>query len=667
MPTYLAPGTYVEELSSGVKPIAGVSTSVAAFVGLAPKGRLNHATLLTSFADFVKRFGGPIRVIEDQQEIYLYYAVRHFFAQGGSRCYVVRVAGAAAAVATGASGALTVTAISPGDWGESLTFDVTPTSQYSHLLAADAASGTTTVDLAENTDVRVGSLLLLVNEATGTVQGVSTLDVTFEIDIINRNDGTPTNFTIPNGVRAYAPELDLETTVNVPGGVNVTPGTAATVTLASVTKADGSTLRPGDVVNFALDEHASPVTKVNEALVAGSPATQAGIAATAVAFPANVSRVYERGFTLTVKETVGTETQVVEEHERLSLVATDRINHVAVRLPAEVHPIEIGRSFYVSAIGTSTALVPRATNVALTTGDDGLPSPAAGANLDPLVIGDPVLGTGLFALDGAKDASILCVTHASTTTTNQAIAYCEGRKDLVFVIDPPRTEASVTAVTAHKAGLNATTYAGIYFPWIRIDDPLAPRKISVPPSGAVAGLFARSDNKRGVHKAPAGIDVGSVGVASGTALVLTKADNDVLHAAQVNAIRNTPEGILVWGARTISSDPEWIYMNVRRLFIFLEQSIERGTQWTAFEPNDESLWGRLRRNISAFLRIQWLEGKLVGATEEEAFYVKCDAETNPPEIVDAGIVVTEIGVAPSKPAEFVVFRINQLAGGESGT
>jgi phage tail sheath protein FI len=149
--------------------------------------------------------------------------------------------------------------------------------------------------------------------------------------------------------------------------------------------------------------------------------------------------------------------------------------------------------------------------------------------------------------------------------------------------------------------------------------------------------------------------------------VLTKADNDTLHGNRVNAIRNFPEGIVVWGTRTLSADPEWNYVNVQRLFIFLEQSIKNGTQWAAFEPNDVSLWKKLRRNISAFLRIQWLEGKLVGATEEQAFYVKCDAETNPPEIVDAGMVITEIGVAPSKPAEFVVFRIRQIAGGDSGS
>ena len=674
MPTYLAPGIYVEERSSGVKPIAGASTSVAALVGVAEKGRLNKATLVTSFGDFVKRFGGPLRVIEGQSELYLYYLVRHFFEHGGASCYVVRVADTStAAAATATLGSLTVTAINEGDWAEALAVEVVPTSQYSHLLLSDATVAATAADLAENEDVRIGSLLWFVDEASGVIESVddTTNQVTFAADtLINRNDGTPTAFPIPSGAAAYTPDFVFGEATSA--AANVQLATATTVSLPTLQRADGRPLRPGDTLNFALAQHTSAVTKVSE--VTGG--TRVDVAVFPDSFLENVSRVYERGFTLNVLRDADNE--VLETHERLSLVATDPVNHVSVRLPAEVHPIEMGLSFFVSAAGSSTNLVGRGRQ-ALTGGNDGLPSSAMGDALNAMHIVDAVAGTGLHALDKVRDAGILVVAHASAAVAHQSIAYVEGRRDMVLVFDPPRVDASsrdraigyvegTQAPSGDPAGNNSglsSTYAATYFPWIRVGDPLAARRIGVPPSGAVAGIYARSDTKRGVHKAPAGIDVGRVDQAQGVTIVLTKADNDFLHGARINAIRTMPEGILVWGGRTISTDPEWVHLNVRRLFVFLEQSIERGTQWVAFEPNEENLRAKLRKNISAFLRIQWLEGKLVGATQEEAFYVKCDAETNPPEIVDAGQVVTEIGVAPSRPAEFVVFRIQQLVGGDA--
>jgi phage tail sheath protein FI len=180
------------------------------------------------------------------------------------------------------------------------------------------------------------------------------------------------------------------------------------------------------------------------------------------------------------------------------------------------------------------------------------------------------------------------------------------------------------------------------------------------------GTYASTDVKRGVHKAPAGITDGFLNAAVDIERIITKGEHDTLNPEGINVIRKFPDaGIVVWGARTVSADPEWRYVNVRRLFLFLEESIEEGTQWVVFEPNDRTLWQRIRRNVSAFLRIQWLEGKLVGNKPEEAFFVKCDEETNPPESVDLGRVVTLIGVAPSKPAEFVIFRISQSRGGSS--
>jgi uncharacterized protein len=201
-----------------------------------------------------------------------------------------------------------------------------------------------------------------------------------------------------------------------------------------------------------------------------------------------------------------------------------------------------------------------------------------------------------------------------------------------------------------------------YFPWIRVRDALDPDKIvSVPPSGHVAGIYARTDVEKGVHKAPANTIIrGAIGVDQ----TLVKADQEVLNPAGVNCIRLfSRDGTLLWGARAAAASPTWRYVPVRRFFIMVEKSIERSTRWVVFEPNDRPLWKRVRRDVGNFLTLLWRQGALMGATPEQAFYVKCDEETNTPEVIDAGQLVIEIGMAPVKPAEFVVFRIGQSAAG----
>jgi len=207
-------------------------------------------------------------------------------------------------------------------------------------------------------------------------------------------------------------------------------------------------------------------------------------------------------------------------------------------------------------------------------------------------------------------------------------------------------------------------YGAYYFPWIMGRDPLVPNNLVVmPPSGYMAGIWARNDGTRGVHKAPANeIIRGALGVTH----LLTRAELGELNQAGVNCIRAFPtEGIRVWGARTLAgSSSEWRYLSVRRLFNMVKESIAGGTRWIVFEPNDYTLWKSIIRDISAFLIGLWRNGALMGRTPEEAFFVKCDAETNPPDVINRGMVVTIVGLAPVKPAEFVVFRISQW---DSGT
>jgi phage tail sheath protein FI len=241
------------------------------------------------------------------------------------------------------------------------------------------------------------------------------------------------------------------------------------------------------------------------------------------------------------------------------------------------------------------------------------------------------------------------------------IAHCELMGDRVAILDaPPGLNAQqVKEWRVDKAGYDSK-YATLYWPWIKVFDPPSGQSKFVPPSGHMAGIWARNDDTRGVHKAPANEVVrGAITLE----LNITKAEHDQLNPNGINCIRAFPgRGIRVWGARTISSDPSWRYLNVRRLFNYVEESIFEGTQWVVFEPNDIRLWGRVKRTINAFLLRVWRDGALFGATPDQAFFVKCDEENNPPEVRDAGQLIVDIGIAPVKPAEFVVFRIAQFSG-----
>ena len=260
---------------------------------------------------------------------------------------------------------------------------------------------------------------------------------------------------------------------------------------------------------------------------------------------------------------------------------------------------------------------------------------------------------GIIDLEGVQAVQLAMIAHA------------ELMKDRVAILDaPPGLNAQqVKEWRVDKAGYDSK-YATLYWPWIKVFDPLSGEAMHVPPSGHVAGVWARNDDTRGVHKAPANEIVrGAISLE----LNLTKGEHDTLNPVGINCVRAFPgRGIRVWGARTLSSDPAWRYLNVRRLFNFVEESIFEGTQWVVFEPNDQRLWGRVKRTIGSFLLRTWRDGALFGATPEEAFFVKCDEENNPAEVRDAGQLIVDIGIAPVKPAEFVVFRIAQYSGGAAG-
>lgn len=262
--------------------------------------------------------------------------------------------------------------------------------------------------------------------------------------------------------------------------------------------------------------------------------------------------------------------------------------------------------------------------------------------------------------EAIDEIAIVAVPAALDVNIQSAVLdHCENMEDRFAILDGQRV--STFTPDDIQGGVRDSNYAALYFPWISVFDPVSKGNIFVAPSGHMAGIYARVDDERGVHKAPANVVIrGAVNVESR----LSKSDHDGLNPAGINVIRAFDGNITVWGARTLGGDAntEWKYINVRRLFLFLRESIDEGTQWVVFEPNTQDLWSKIRRNVSAFLTNVWRAGALFGSTPAEAFFVKCDAETNPPEVRDLGQVVTEIGVAVVKPAEFVIFRISQWAG-----
>jgi phage tail sheath protein FI len=288
--------------------------------------------------------------------------------------------------------------------------------------------------------------------------------------------------------------------------------------------------------------------------------------------------------------------------------------------------------------------------------------------------GDETERTGLAGLAAIDEVTMVSVPDIMVlpeaereNLQAQMIAHCEGASDRMAIIDAPPDLNSQGILKWRDAQGWTSKFAALYYPWIEVMDPVDGQPIMVPPSGHVAGVWARTDATRGVHKAPANEVV--LG-ANGLSFQVTHAEQGEMNRQGINCIRSFPgRGIRVWGARTMSTleDPEWRYINVRRLFNFVSESIMEGTQWAVFEPNDASLWTQLRIAATNFLTRVWRDGALFGATPGEAFYVKCDEETNPPDMVEAGRVTVEIGIAPVKPAEFVVFRISQFQVGADAT
>jgi phage tail sheath protein FI len=349
---------------------------------------------------------------------------------------------------------------------------------------------------------------------------------------------------------------------------------------------------------------------------------------------------------------------VNERSARIRLVVAAALNAPATeRFPAD-GVVKLERP--TTAVATDPALTPA----------DVVGSEAARTGYQGLAVADavtmvsvPDLATIATSPQGAFDLDLYM------TMQGQLVDWCEASRSRMAILDPPPGINATGAMQWRERLGRDSAFAAAYYPQVVVENPLATasatareRYLAVPPSGHIAGVWARTDGVRGVHKAPANEVLRGIARLETS---VTTGEQDLLNPMGVNCLRAFgSSGMRIWGARTLArTDPSWRYIPVRRLFIYLEESIRRGTQWVVFEPNDRDLWERVKRTVTAFLRGVWRSGALVGATPEQAFYVRCDESNNPPESVDEGKLVVEVGVCPVKPAEFVVFRISQWQGG----
>jgi phage tail sheath protein FI len=567
--------------------------------------------------------------------------------------------------------ALDVLAINEGAWGNRLRVAIIPAGRVTTVLDMPGSptdppglpAGDTEAGLASLDGIEVGATLFISDgtaaarvRVTGVDEGARRVQFVY----IERN-GAAVLAGIADGAAVSATISGKASSVLAQP---VTAGDTSIVVASTAGIERGSVLL---IVNETVGSSVSPVSP--------PAATTDRVVVTRVVGPelffdtplangyADGTSVSTEDFTLVVYD----RTDIVETYANLSMIDTHVTDYVTNR-------INTGgtRSRYIRVRegAESADELPQRTRTPLRLGElpttEGVDGDADQASD---YLGNAAAGTGFNAFDPVDDINI--VAAPGITFRNVILAgmnYCERRADCFFVGDVPRELLTAPEVLDFKKGTGLfagqqsfnSTYGAVYWPWVQVDDPITLGPILMAPAGAVAGSYSATDVRRGVHKAPAGVEDGFLNTAVAIQKIVTKAEQDLLNPAGVNVIRSSPDfGIALWGTRTVSSDPEWRYLNVRRLFLFLEESIQNGTYWAVFEPNDETLWKRLVKNISAFLRVQWLEGKLVGSKPEEAFFVKCDAETNPPESVDLGRVITVIGVAPSKPAEFVIFRIMQ--------
>jgi uncharacterized protein len=652
-PTY--PGVYIQEVSSGIRTISGVSTSVTAFVGYTARGLDNQATRLFSFSDYQRNFGG---LASDSE---LSYSVQQFFNNGGADAYVVRVPksdGAAATItlldSAGGAGkqALKLTALSKGAWANGVVADVdyanTGTDAKAfNLTITDTGTGNVETFAAVTLDNTLANYVVAVVNDPDSGSGIvraSVPDATAARPVQTGVVGGDITLTDLKSDKDYS----LKFTSDLPVSGATLLVNAVTVTVIAA----GDTI-PGSVSGICrLVER-----KTNLAIQAVLP----GAAISCVPSASG------KGIRILANFSIA----LFPDAQDAKLTLADGANTILTALQLTNASANVAHY----RLGKGRALLAQAAGTA---GADGTHLPGT-ANL----IGDPASFTGIYALDKVDLFNLLCIPDAtraqpgnpgaidSSVDPNSiygaAMTYCKSRRAFLLLDPPPSVNSPDTAVDWKTSGLTVhDSYGAAYFPRLRLGDPLNNYQLrTFAPSGVMAGLYARTDSTRGIWKAPAGVDATLTGV-QGLVYSLTDAENGPLNTLGLNACRSFPVyGSVSWGARTLTGSDaeasEWKYVPVRRLALYIEESLFRGTQWVVFEPNDEPLWAEIRLNIGAFMQNLFRQGAFQGSTPKDAYLVKCDRETTTQDDINRGVVNILVGFASLKPAEFVFISIQQIA------
>ena len=662
MPEYLAPGVYVEETSFRSKSIEGVSTTTTGFIGPARYGPIDlDPEIITSLVEYERIYGDrqQLEFSNGDSHNYLWQAVRAFFEEGGKRLYVGRIFRALLRPSA--------TSVPPYERppdnivDDGAIDDQNADNDYydGHARVLLSRAGSTAAadsvlirarfpGKAGNVRVRITAklgqnVLAVVGEGADRRLTVGSLR---EFDTVWLDDLTSPIGSPPSGGSLYVARfndaeqtwifsqtgtpsasdyrLNSTTAANVIGPSDTLRVVTLTVT---ITTPDGSSTNVWD--NVALDPgHKSTF---------GSPDSLKDLFAQN---PSSMSQARSLPVVILAGDNIDT------GRDLLQALAGSAYSALLTSL-ADANSTDVARTI----------------DTQLSGGNDGQ-RPTAGeyvGNVDP----DTNQKFGLLSFEDLDDISIVAAPGATAgyndnktdanATINALISHAARMRYRIAVLDAGEN-LSISEVRDQRAKIDSS-YAALYYPWVRILDPVTNSEINVPPSGHVAGIYARNDVNRAVYKAPAN-EV--VNLAIGFEKLINRAQQEVLNPEGINCFRFFEgRGFRLWGARTVSSDPEWKYVNLRRYFAYLEHSIDKGTQWAVFEPNGEMLWGNVRRTIEDFLLNEWTNGALLGDKPEKAYFVKCDRSTMTQNDLDNGRLVCLIGVAPLKPAEFVIFRIGQ--------
>lgn len=557
MAEYLSPGVYVEEYDNSPRSIEGVGTSTAGFVGMAVRGATMGApSLVTNFAGFLREFGGYLSEFTHGEYRYLAGCVEQFFANGGTRCYVARVAAPGAETAGAKIGIMQVDAANEGVWGNRIQMTAVSSTKKKLQLMEKLQDNTYR---AKNADGLLEGDIVVFEDEYNRIVSIFDNNITFEKAFANE----PTDADLVPKKVLYLVETDIQVRYNE----MVENYTGVSFNIAS---------------------------------------------------PGYIERKMKKS-----------------ELVRIQVESMTAVTDPVVQLFGE------GR---------------KSGTVILSGGNDGsIEAVTAGT-----FIGEdngPGKRTGIQAFIENDQVSMMAVPGITMPDVIVSlVSHCENMKNRFAVLDMPFDCIKTKELVEYREMIDST-YAAMYHPWLQVYDRSTQKSGFFPPSGAVMGVYARTDLARGVHKAPANETV----MCTDLSVNYNKGEQDILNPAGINLIRKLPgQGIRVWGARTASSSGAYKYVNVRRLFIFVEESIRVNTSWVVFEPNDTTLWTRVNITISAFLDTLWRSGMLAGATPEESYFVEIGASTMTQDDISNGRLICNVGIAPSRPAEFVIFRVTQF-------